>query len=185
MIIMSRYSNFTRLFCHFGFENVTKYPVILYKVLHFLWKFFLHGLIKLCSKYIATARLGKVLVDYVTPHLTGISSLYDVFSSWISLFYRDKANYFLLIFFKMVIPKISRDRNILNQHNLPIRIQCINTFLTQTTSQSDVSAVYRFNNSKTKLLPSPSTYHSLMPCSENKITAHEEVRNASATHQYK
>ena len=39
--------------------------------------------------------------------------------------------------------KNNRDGNILIQQKLPIRIQCISQFLTQTKSQADVSAVYR------------------------------------------
>ena len=65
----------------------------------------------------------------------------------------------------MVMNKNNPDRNILIQQKLPIQIQCFNQFLTQTTSQADVRAVYRFNNSKTKLLPSPNLCHSLMLCS--------------------
>ena len=44
--------------------------------------------------------------------------------------------------------KNNRDPNIIIQQKLPIRFQCINQFLTQTTSQAAAGIVYRLNNSK-------------------------------------
>ena len=71
-------------------------------------------------------------------------SYYDVYSSWISWIYRDNAYCIQLNFCKIVMNKNSHDRNILVQQKLPIRIQCLNQFLTQTISQADVSPPLSF-----------------------------------------
>ena len=48
--------------------------------------------------YIATGCLDKVFVDYVTPNPNEFRRFYyNIYSSWISLFYRDKAGYLLFV----------------------------------------------------------------------------------------
>ena len=49
-------------------------------------------------KIIATRRLDKAFVDYVTPNLNEFRRFYyNIYSSWISRIYRDNAWYLLFV----------------------------------------------------------------------------------------
>ena len=119
----------------------------------------------MCKKYIATGRINKVFVDYVTLNPTWISSLcYDIYLSWILLIYRDKLGTFCL-FSKMVINKTIMMAISLSNRSCPYEFSASIDCWLKTTSRYNVitpSTVSTTQNAK--LLPSPNLSHSLMLC---------------------
>ena len=120
------------------------------------------------QKCTANWRVGKIFVDYVAPTPEWISSLilWYIHSSSISLYHCGKVYNFQLNICNMEInnnnnnkKQSGREYPHMTQKKLPIRIQCMNRFLTRNHKWSRcwlLSAVHRFNNSNsTTLLPGP------------------------------
>ena len=117
------------------------------------------------QKYIATGRLDKVFVDYVTPNPTLISSIsYDIYSSWISWINRDKHDTFCL-FCKMVIDKTILMAISLSNRSCPYEFNASIACWLKTTSRYDVIAPSTVSTTQNaKLLTSRNLCHSLMLC---------------------
>ena len=108
--------------------------------------------------------LDKVLVDNVTPNSKWISSLYyDIYTSWISWIYCDKALYVFCYFCKMIINKTIVIGISLSNRSCPYEFNASIDFWLKITSQVDVITPSTVLTSKNaKLLPSPNLCHSLM-----------------------
>ena len=122
------------------------------------------------QKYIATGRLDKVFVDYVTPNPTWISSLllwYLFILNFMNLSWR---TWYLLFLCKMVINKTILMAISLSNRSCPYEFNASIDCWLKTTSHYDVIAPSTVSTTQNaKLPPSSNLCHSLMLCH---VTAH-------------